>query len=516
MAVTFIIEGCVLNVCLGWITGPFQIFPVIFTVVLGVLLIWIYSLKRKLYVKSENELFQRDDKLGAKLLQLVQNPVMVIDTEGKIVRINTSFRKLIGKRDEEILLKPFWEIISPEEERSERQQAFHSYLNDKVPYDLNETIITANQEVRTIVWKYSSLSDENDRLQYLIYSGIDFTEHLKRESELKISEEKFRKLFEKIPTGILFYEPIVNAKNELTDIRFIEANPAFHVQTGMKPDIIIGKTFNEVFPDSDFQFFEDHKWVMETGQSLGKERYVKQLGLYFRTQLFELLPGRMAIIYDNVTEVKNLEHKLIETVINTEERERKRIARDLHDEIGPQLASMNVYASSLIRKMENQEQKEILSILKDLIKDSITKVREISNNLVPGVIEKYGLVPAIKSEIDSMRLILPVTFEDSLSNQRFDPKIEISVYRIVKELLNNTKKYAQATEVDIELRYEPNLLTLKYSDNGIGFSFDENMKKMNKGMGLLNVESRAKAIKGKYTIWSQPAEGFKFSLAVAV
>jgi len=476
--------------------------------------IWIYRLRNMLIKKSENEVFHAENNFAAKLLQLVQNPVLVIDTKGTIIRFNTSFRKLIGKREDEILLKPFWDVMAADEKRFELQSAFDIYLQDETPYDLNETIVSTNNEVRNIVWKYNRLKDEKGQLQYFIFSGVDITEQLQRENELKASEEKFRKLFEKILTGILFYEPIFNEDTELIDFRFVEVNPAFHLQTGLDPSDIVGKKCSELFGSGYSQFLDDYSAYKRTGQHINNERFLEVLNRYFRIQQFELMPGRMTLIFDNVTEVKLLEQKLIESVINTEERERKRIARDLHDEIGPQLASMNVYVSSLLRKNENPEQKEVILILRDLIKDSINKTREISNNLIPAVIEKYGLISAIKSEIDIVRLILPVNFENSVASMRFDPSIEISIYRIVKELLNNSKKYSQASLVDVEIKYESEILTLWYSDNGIGFKLDAYMKKANKGMGLLNIESRTKAIQGKYKMWSRPTKGFTFHLTV--
>lgn len=487
---------------------------VIFLVIVGAFL-WILGLKRKLVSKTETELFQAEDKFASKLLQLVQNPVVVIDTKGDIVRYNASFRRLIGKKEENILYNPFWTVMAAEQDRENLRLGFYSYLKDKTPYDLNETIISSNNDIRHLVWKYNRLNDENGQLQYFIFSGVDITDQLQRENELKASEEKFRKLFERILTGILFYEPILNEHGEFMDMRFIEVNPSFQMQTGLDPITIVGKTFKEVFGELDTKFADEYNLYQQTGHYINKERYLKVLKRYFRTQLFELMPGRMAVIFDDVTEVKMLEQKLIETIINAEERERKRIARDLHDEIGPQLASMNVYVSSLLRKNENPEQKEVILILRDLIKDSINKAREISNNLTPGVIEKYGLVSAIKADIETIRLILPVNFECSISS-RFDPKVEISIYRIAKELLNNSKKYSQATQVDVILKCESDILSFWYSDNGIGFKLDSYMKNANKGMGLLNIESRCKAIKGIYKMWSRPSKGFTFHLTVPV
>lgn len=339
--------------------------------------------------------------------------------------------------------------------------------------------------------------------------------NLRLADSLRESNNKLNRVLNNMLSGFVVYEPVFE-DSRLIDVRFVETNDAFFEQTGIRPEEVINKTYSEVFGDSIKLFIDSYNTYIETGKYINYEQYIEALKKYFRVQLFEYIPGQMAIILDDVTETKQMEHKLIETVVNIEERGHRRIARDLHDELGPQLASMNVYTSSLLRKIEQPEQREILLILKDLIKASIARVREISNNLTPNVIEKYGLIPAINTEIENMRLILPVSFKHTCQEVRFDPKIEISVYRIVKELLNNTKKYANATEVEIELCKGPNALTLAYSDNGIGFNLEENLKSGDVGMGLLNIESRVKAIRGKSLMKSKPNEGFKFYLDVPV
>jgi PAS domain S-box-containing protein len=463
----------------------------------------------------DDKIYQESD-FAIKLLQLIQNPVMVINDEGEIVHFNEAYERLTGYAASEILMQYFWDIQYPEEQRSHIKEGFYHFLLDESPYKIDGVIVRKTGEHRTVKWEFNRLKAENSQSHYYIFSGTDITDILKKEKEYAAVELKFRQLFEKMLTGILIYKPILNERNEIDDFRFLEVNPAYLEQAGFDASDLLGKTFKEVFGAQETFYLDEYNIYKKTGKYLNYEEYLERLNKYFRIQLFELVPDMMVVTFDDVTETKRMEQKVIESVVNIEERGYKRIARDLHDELGPQLASMNVYVSSLLRKTEVPEQREILSILKDLIKDSIARVREISNNLTPNIIERYGLIAAINTEIDTMRLILPISLEHNIHKIRFDPRIEISVYRIIKELLNNTKKYAGATMVTIELNYKSEILFLHYRDNGIGFDFKESLKKGNVGMGLLNIESRVKAIHGRMTMTSLPNEGLDFSLEVPV
>lgn len=462
------------------------------------------------------EMSQKENEFAAKLLQLVQNLVIVLDTAGKIIKFNYAFELLTGYTKDEVQYKYFWEIIKPRNKRELTEQVFSDFVKNGVPPEINDIITTKTGECRNILWKFNSINDEHGNYDHLIFSGTDITEIRQKEEALMRSEQKFRQIFEKTLTGFLLYEPIFDDNGQIYDIRYIKANPSLREQTGIIPEEVIGKTYRQLYGEDDLIFINEYNTYKKEGRYVNYEEYIPRANRYFRIQHFELSPGLMALTFDNVTEQKLMEQKLIETVINIEERGHKRIARDLHDEVGPQLASMNVYISSLYRKIENPEQREILQLLKDLVKDSISQIREISNNLTPNVIEKYGMIAALNSEIDSIKLIVPVSFDHHIDNERFDSKIEMSIYRIIKELLNNTKKYAEAKKVEITINKSSTLIFVTYYDDGNGFNLKKKLKTGDLGMGLLNIESRIKALRGKFFMKSEPSKGFMFSMEIPV
>jgi PAS domain S-box-containing protein len=224
----------------------------------------------------------------------------------------------------------------------------------------------------------------------------------------------------------------------------------------------------------------------------------------------------IAGVMRDITERRLIERRIFETILETEERERQKLAGDLHDEVGPLLSSMNMYLSILSRKSDKLELKEIIDNLTKILKSAITSVREISNNLSPHVLINYGLASAINMFIESKRGLIDIAFENNIFEQRFSTNIEVVFYRVIKELINNTLKYAEANLINIKLGVSTGVLFLNYSDNGNGFDINDTLRKEHKGIGLLNIISRIKTINGEYHIQSQPQKGFTFELTVNI
>ena len=214
----------------------------------------------------------------------------------------------------------------------------------------------------------------------------------------------------------------------------------------------------------------------------------------------------------NIDDRKKLENKLINAVIETEEKERQRLASDLHDEVGPLLSSMKMYMNILSSSKEEEKSKYIIEQLNVLIEESIHNIREVSSALNPYLLNKYGLKTAIESFFEKSKSLIAIQFITNVEHHRFPINIEAVYYRIVKELFNNTIKHANADNVTIELNYTKNHLTLNYSDNGVGFVFEESFSEKKKGMGIQNIINRIKMINGKYTVTTDKKNGFRFEL----
>ena len=218
----------------------------------------------------------------------------------------------------------------------------------------------------------------------------------------------------------------------------------------------------------------------------------------------------------DITEQKQTDRRILNASIEAEERERNYFARELHDGIGPLLSSIKLYHQWLNKPDLLTPREEILANIDATIQETITSVKEISHKLSPHVLVNFGLVFAINAFIDKLKETCPICikFETNIEN-RLEKDIEITIYRIIIECINNTIKYAQAKNVSIVLKKTPNEIIADFADDGIGFNYDETIKS-GKGLGLYNMQNRIKTLGGNFSINTQPGKGVKITVSIGV
>ena len=199
----------------------------------------------------------------------------------------------------------------------------------------------------------------------------------------------------------------------------------------------------------------------------------------------------------DITEKKNLEKIVLSKIIETEENERRRFAGDLHDDLGPTLSAIKLQLNVVSRERTREKQEELLHICDELLSESIEKMRALANNIMPNLIESYGLQTALQAFIDRFEKTSKIRFNffSTLNESRLGPETELHLYRIITELVNNTVKHSGATEVFIDLDLSATELRLIYSDNGIGYSVEKSPS-MKSGIGLQNIRNRVTLIQG--------------------
>jgi len=212
---------------------------------------------------------------------------------------------------------------------------------------------------------------------------------------------------------------------------------------------------------------------------------------------------------------KENEAKVLSAIIKTEEKERQKFAKDLHDGLGPILSSIKMAISAINKSVVGETNKQIVDKTENLVDNAITSIKEISNNLSPHILARFGLEKAIKTFTDTIitKENLEIALSFNLDGKRYNYNVELIIYRIIGELITNTLKYASASKVEISLFYYDKKLELFYSDNGIGFEME---KSNNKGMGLSNINSRVKSLDGKIEMHSKYKHGFFLKINVPI
>ncbi|MCF2486807.1 sensor histidine kinase [Dyadobacter sp. CY347] len=209
---------------------------------------------------------------------------------------------------------------------------------------------------------------------------------------------------------------------------------------------------------------------------------------------------------------KNYNRLLLDTALNSEETERRRIAQDLHDDIGTMLSltklSLN-QLSKLVGSSGNEKEDQIMRKSQSLVEETILHVRRITRDLVPTTLERFGLMEAIEEFIHKLEEDnnLAITFLANTDDfPRQGQKLELTLYRIMQELVNNAIKHANCSKIDIRLEINDQMIGLKVTDNGVGFD-PEKIKENNlAGLGLLGIESRLAIVNGTVQ-YEKPEKG---------
>jgi len=235
----------------------------------------------------------------------------------------------------------------------------------------------------------------------------------------------------------------------------------------------------------------------------------KQLTFLIIILIFLSIAFILSFFYFRLKRKAFVKQKLIEAVIETEEKERRRIASDLHDGLGPLLSASKLYFQAYIDAKDIVGKNDIETKLKYIIENAIADTSRISHNISPHILENYGLIIALENFISDISISKNIKFDISFEKlERFDMKTELTIYRTISELINNTIKHAKARLISIKIFVSVDMLNIIYEDNGIGFSVKEKINAKT-GIGLANIENRISFFKGNVIFESHANKGMK-------
>ncbi len=196
-------------------------------------------------------------------------------------------------------------------------------------------------------------------------------------------------------------------------------------------------------------------------------------------------------------------------VIEAEEKERRRIAQDLHDGVGQILSAAKLNLSGLESKikLENDEQTLLLKNALDLVNDSVKEVRAVSHNMMPNTLIKLGLASAVREFITKIGSVpnLKIDLQIVGLDDRLDNTVETVLYRVIQEVVSNIIKHANANQISMQLIKHDGELTVMIEDNGVGF--DKKKIDSFEGIGLKNIISRVEFLNGNVDFDSTPGQG---------
>lgn len=204
------------------------------------------------------------------------------------------------------------------------------------------------------------------------------------------------------------------------------------------------------------------------------------------------------------------QQELLAAALESQEAERRRVARDLHDDLGALLTTARMGLHQFRRKVElDQGPARRLEQTLEVIDASIESVRKTAHQLLPPTLERFGLLKALAQLTDQVNQQGEVRVQFQADElPELTAQAASGLYRMVQEMLNNALKHARADRIDLSLRREGDLLHLEFADNGRGFDPESNA---GKGLGLKNLESRCQTLGGSLQLHSQTGQGTRYT-----
>lgn len=428
------------------------------------------------------------------------------DINNNFIYISPSSERISGYRPEEFSenKKLFNSIIIEEDKKKWAKHENNSSNQIACESPLEFRIKTKQGKIKWINHLCRPVYDGKGNYIGNRGTNRDITVQKLSQIALTESELRFKQLADLAMEGILIHKKGValNINKSLINI------------TGYKEDELLGKDLIELLIP------EKHKTLALSKMAL---KNVPPYEIEIKRNDGTLVPVELSArsfsekdlnfrvtSFRDITEQKQMHQRILNTVIQTEEDERKRVAQELHDGLGPVLSTVKLYTQTYFRSENEKFKEKIKEQLLTGIDDALEQVSTISNNLSPHVLNDFGLKVAIQKFLEKVKKVKKINVDyifDYLGSINSD--VEITLYRVSIELINNTVKHAEATKIEISVTGNENQIILEYKDNGKGFDFDK-VKIKKRGMGLFNIVNRIKSLGGEVDFIKLKEKGIKY------
>lgn len=209
------------------------------------------------------------------------------------------------------------------------------------------------------------------------------------------------------------------------------------------------------------------------------------------------------------------QREMIHATILTQENERKRIAQDLHDEISSKLNVIHLNSNLLLDgKLSQNEYIEVNKGIIDVTNRTLESARKIAHDLLPPILEKFGLKSAIEELADDFNTSkkVKIYYHIDYNKNHLETTQELHLFRILQELINNSIRHGNAKKINLDVKTVNNNLLIEYKDNGVGFN--QKKQEHTRGLGMKNIESRIELLNASITIKSAIKKGVSVKITI--
>jgi len=449
-----------------------------------------------------------------------------ISEKGVCLEQNSTAEKMFGYTLSEAIGRKGVEWIAPEDREMVMNNMLSGYEELYEATALRKDGSTFPAEIQGKMMHYK-------RRTVRVTALNDITKRKQAEEELRKSEQRFRSIFENIPN--------IAVQGYDADRKIIFWNQASEKLYGYKKEEAIGNQLEDLIIP--FEMRESvieavRNWV-ENGIPIphGELKLMRKdkttFPVYSSHVILKNINGELEMycIDIDMTERKQAEeallnsekrlHYLSSQLITAQEKERRRISLELHDEMGQALTAISIN----IRSIEKELPLDLTPLIKERIAEIYSladqaseQIRELSHYLRPSMLDDLGLVPTLRWYLDvyRKRTNLDVKYEPINFEERPSPEVETVIYRVVQEALNNIVKHAQAGSVLVRVERKDKEAAVFIKDNGRGFEVNEFLAPddLKGGIGLLGMQERVSILEGKFSIQSSKGHGTRISVEI--
>jgi PAS domain S-box-containing protein len=444
--------------------------------------------------------------------------ILSVESNGKIVMADRMAETMFGYRREELLELPL-EALVPERFRQAHQAHVRGYFAAPKSRPAGHGMeLTGRRKDGTEFPVTIGLSHMNTKAGMLAVAFItDLTGQRHAEEALRESEERFSLFMKHLPAAAFMKD---------LEGRYVYVNPGFGKLTSLLPTQCVGASDPDFWPGAASSLRAEDRRVMETGRAITTEDYRIAAGelRHFQTVRFPIpnQHGQAALVAGiavEITERKLAEQErqaLLARLATAQEEERRRISRELHDDLTQRLARLAMDLGSLAveRPASATRLKKSLRSLQHRVVQAAEVTRHIAHELHPSELDDLGLVSALRaySEDFARREGIEVGFTSHNVPKELKREIGSCLYKVTQESLRNISKHAGAKLVSITLEGTADRIRLRVKDAGIGFRAESPAAKV--GLGLLSMKERVELLHGSFGISSQPGQGTEVSVEV--
>lgn len=471
--------------------------------------------------KKAEEAIQQSELKFRSLIENSSDIITMADMHGNIFYGSPSAKKILGYEEADYMGQHVCSFIHEDSLAAVGELLQNLVQHPDKLFTIDLKIFDKSHTERWVQGLASNMLDVPG-VNALVGNFRDITERKKSEEKVKESEYLYKNLFYKSPLPVC----VCNADN----LQFVEVNEATVQLYGYSRREFMKMTaFDLISPEEKHELQNSLPKVNHINRPPILRKHIKKNNEAIFVEVWAHAinykgSNAWLVLVNDITEKIQLQNQLVEekirrqqeiakAVIDAQENERETLGRELHDNISQVLTTARLYLNCAKESPAMTE--SMIKRSSETISSAIEEIRRLSKSMIETFHKEVGLELSLNDLIENVRLVQQFTLSLHFSvpdEQQLDDKLKMTIFRIVQEQLNNTIKYAEASEVQISIVQKSRLLQVTIADDGKGF--DTTLKR--KGIGITNIISRTELFNGRVTIESSPGRGCRMQVRFTI